>query len=98
MRRQENASKLVVVFENGHPIEATTGVPFGLSDPKYAVETYVPTPFHTAELARVRREAFEEAARLTQGATGFAELRRIFLTRASAATTEEQEGGGNEHR
>lgn len=63
MRRQENAPKLVVVFEDGQPVEVTTGVPLAGFNPKYTVETYVPTPEHESALESARREAFEEAAK-----------------------------------
>jgi hypothetical protein len=55
MKRYENAPKLVVVFgDNGDIIEVTSGLPLAGFNPKYAVETYIPTPMHRAEIGRLR--------------------------------------------
>lgn len=63
MNRQENAPRLVVVFEDGQPVEVTTGLPLAGFNPKYAVETYVPTPLFNKCV-----EALKLAAEHHQGA------------------------------
>jgi hypothetical protein len=67
--------------KDGVPVEVTTGVPLAGFNPKYTVETYIPTPLAKAEsdalVAAARASAFEEAAQATQVVSGFAELRRL---------------------